>query len=269
MKAGTTSLHADLSIVRGVYMSENKEPEILLNNSAESILNLYRNLFLFSGKSTFYWGEASTAYTKRKYSEIAARNFHALSGSEKTKLIFVYRDPIKRAVSQVKHDLAHGVITYKNLFSNAYLDEVVSNSDYVNCIKPWLDKFDIKNFHFIRFEDYISRKSEVIKQTLDFLGLQVGFDNNIQQETVLNSSSDRVVLPGWVRRITVNTHIYQYFLKPLINKKTRNALAKILSKRRVAEITDEDLDRLSSLIANKFNDGDFIDFESFLLGVKR
>ena len=45
------------------------------------------------------------------------------------------------------------------------------NSMYYLFIKEWLDVFPREQFHFIKMEDYVTRKEDVLNRVFKFLGV--------------------------------------------------------------------------------------------------
>lgn len=229
MKCGTTTVHDDLSRHERIFMGEQKEPEILMKlKDKKSMLRDYSRLF--SGKKEGQiLGEASTAYTKYNSAEVSCANLKMLLGGDGCKFIFIYRDPVDRALSQIKHDYAHHEIDYKD---EAYLLSVFKNGIYDECLKPWLDNFPFDSFYFVRFEEYIDNREEKVEDILRFLGIFEGFGGARPDLSArLNSADERVVVPKILRFLVTERYYYRYFVKNIISGRFRSVLANIFNVR--------------------------------------
>ncbi len=120
--------------------------------------------------------------------------------SRDTKMIFMMRNPVDRSYSAYKYFLARGflpmdiVVADKkkghakafDLYVHSVLDDrkkradimkrrmkylVLSQSNYGACVGEYLNSFDLKNMHFIIFEEFVSDEQKTCKELYDFLGI--------------------------------------------------------------------------------------------------
>jgi hypothetical protein len=102
MKCGTSTLHEQLALRSGLFMSRPKEPNFFSDDSQFARgVEWYAGLFTAASPGQVC-GESSTHYTKLPTLPRAAERMHALL--PKARLIYVMRDPVERIVSQYLHE---------------------------------------------------------------------------------------------------------------------------------------------------------------------
>jgi hypothetical protein len=117
-------------------------------------------------------GEVSTAYSMLPESEGVAERAHELL--PEAKIIYVVRDPIKRALSHHQHMINWSGDGQMDADINLAIDshpEIVNYSCYAMQLEPWVKEFGKSNILIIRFEDYVSRRSETLEIVFQFLGV--------------------------------------------------------------------------------------------------
>ena len=97
-KCGTTSLHTYLGLHPEIGVSREKELNFFLRPDGERDLDWYRSWF---DPSKPVRGEASPGYTNHPLRPGVPERMHAVVPD--ARLIFVVRDPLKRALSQYRH----------------------------------------------------------------------------------------------------------------------------------------------------------------------
>jgi hypothetical protein len=228
MKAGTTSLYRDLHGHPQVFVPEEKEPECLLKakGSVETARKDFSSLFRGAPAGKLC-GEASTGYTKRPLSEGVAQLALDLCGPE-LKLIFLERDPVKRAISHFRHEVLAGRVpedadAEQEILTNPIYAQI---SAYAYQIAPWCAAFPDDNILRLSFESYIADKAGTLEKVYQFLGVECP-DSAIGTQEVHNSSSDRPTPPGFLKWL-IATRLYQRGVKRLVPWGLRNLVAQRL-----------------------------------------
>jgi len=141
MKCATTTLHEQLSLQPGVFMSRLKEPNFFSDDDQYGRgPDWYASLFREAGPDDLC-GESSTHYTKLPtYPETVARISRALPG---VKLIYVMRHPVERLVSHYRHERSVGRLDGGGGLEGAVerLPELVDYGRYAMQLTPYLDAF--------------------------------------------------------------------------------------------------------------------------------
>jgi len=190
-RCGTTSLHAYLKDIHGIYMSPVKEPNYFsrkLVPDNHPLLNPIRDkqkyLSLFDDvNDEKIIGEASPLYL----SDSDAPNLiHEVSPN--ASILITLRDPIQRALSHFTLVISDGGST--NTFHQELQDEFkyglgditkphlfLISGLYSENIKKYQQLFGSKNVKIIIFEEFIQNPKKTIKEVLDFLGVRQSLTN--------------------------------------------------------------------------------------------
>ncbi|MAI79474.1 MAG: hypothetical protein CL917_11070 [Deltaproteobacteria bacterium] len=188
MKSGTTTLAFDLETHPQITFPGGKEVGDLVSQDIltdEGRMN-YGNVFSETPKEILV-GDADPRYTYKK-SVDTARNALQICGKD-LKLIYIMRNPIKRAISHHTHFYQRGACSAdasKELLAD---DLYVDFSRYAYQIQFWLEHFDRKNFLFLQFEDYVSDRKAGYERVVRHLGLEPQPD--FLNETILNQAKDK------------------------------------------------------------------------------
>ncbi|WP_424151570.1 sulfotransferase family protein [Sinimarinibacterium flocculans] len=241
MKAGTTSLYADLCTHPAIFMPANKEPESLATDDVLTPGGRRRYAQLFGRARPGQWvGEASTAYTKWPDQPDAARRAKDIWGPD-LKVIYMVREPVARIVSHYNHDVQEGV--QRAPFSEAlrrdsrYLDY----TRYARQLEFWLAEFGADAVKVLRFEDYVANKPTALAQLATHLGVPV--DGFTGSDGAANASDGKLLAPAWLRQGALRSHLYLNVVKPMLPAGMRAHAKRWLSRRAspalsVADVSD-------------------------------
>lgn len=220
MKAGTTTLHRDLSQHPDVFLSVPKEPEVLIRyDKREEMLSDYAFLFKRARRGQKL-GEASTAYTKRPTHEGVAEKAKALCGSQ-LKIIYIRREPIDRILSQYEHESQFGLIDGSLEEALRTHSRLIDYSRYEWQIAPWLAAFGEENVLQLTLEDYSARRFETLDRVLCFLELDPSRLPAIDTTTAYNRRDQQKSVDNPLLRSLIYSSFYQRNLKPLIPERLR------------------------------------------------
>lgn len=261
MKSGSTSIYNILNQVENIYMPANKEPNTLSTDKVYQEKEAYYKLIGATQKANFI-GEASTCYTKFPDHKNIPKRALDILGSQ-TKIIYIVRDPLKRALSHINHDISLKIIkeedARKALFSQT---KYANYSDYRLQLKQWVNFFPRDNFLVIRFEDFINRSEEEINKILFFLGVPPQEDLNYSVKA--NASEQKLVPHPFIRWFIISD-AYRNNLKRFIPLNLTNRFKIIFSNKAKSsklELNKEEED----VFLSKCNGFDYFDlnFSTYL-----
>lgn len=201
MKAGTTSLvdilnqHTNISIPKKelYFFSQDKIYSKGYEWYAEQLKSNSKNKKELVGEKC-----VSYSYVSKSAQRIQQYN-------QNIKFIWILRNPTERTYSNYLHNYYNGI---ENLsFENALIREserIKDNiylgykcrSNYINQINNYLNYFDINQFLFVEFEDFISNNKNVLNKILLFL--------NVEQQELNYAYSNRTkktIFPSLIFKI--------------------------------------------------------------------
>lgn len=188
-KAGTSSLHAYLQAVPGIFMSRIKEPNYFArivvpdDHPVRPIRDEQKYLQLFSAATTeAIIGEASPTYLADSEAPRLIREV-----SPGARILISLRDPVERAYS-------HYLMMRNNGFANeSFLAEaqrglrlqgqrniIILRPDvglYHEQVRRHLETFGTGQVKIIIFEEFMVDVSGTLRQIAEFLGIQQDFSN--------------------------------------------------------------------------------------------
>jgi hypothetical protein len=214
MKAGTTSLYMDLLENPGVFMPQDKEPHVLIDDrvlTTDDGERHYAELFR-SVKPGQICGEASTGYSKRPtYEGVAGRARKVLG--QKLRIIYMVREPVSRIISQHKHRSISGGAPSDLATAIASDTTYVDYSRYAWQLEPWIQEFGLGAIMVVRFEDYVANRVATVAKINSFLGVPVHTES-IDQSRAFNQSHQKPVANGFWKLIQTNA-VYRQVVRPL------------------------------------------------------
>jgi len=168
MKCGTSTLHEQLALRSGFFMSRPKEPNFFSDDSEFARgVEWYAGLFAGASERQLC-GESSTHYTKLPTHPHAAARMHTLL--PKARLVYVMRDPVERVVSQYLHEWSTREV-------EGSLEEVVERHErfvayscYARQLAPYLERFGAGSILPVFFERLVAHPEEELARVCRFLG---------------------------------------------------------------------------------------------------
>ncbi|MFT5868804.1 MAG: hypothetical protein ACI8TF_000912 [Paracoccaceae bacterium] len=229
MKAGTTTLYADLRTVAGLYLPPEKEPEDLTSDTVLEAAGLQAYLAKFcDAPANALCGEASTAYSKRPTFEGVAERALRVCGPD-LKVIYLLRDPIARIESQYRHEWGLG-LEARPLKMAAFDSTYLGYSRYDWQLAPWRAVLPPEQILILRIEDYLADRQAGLNQMCAFLGVAAGQSGN---EHLNASFGKRIARRGGLAERIMRAPLYQYHLKPYLPKALHRAGRRLLLQRTV------------------------------------
>jgi hypothetical protein len=181
MKCGTSALHRYLDLHPEVAMSEPKELNFFYgldgaSGDAWHPGNWQRGLEWYAS----HWpaavpvrGESSPGYTSPSHAGVAGRMAAVIPS---TKLIYLVRDPVDRALSQYRHHVADG--TEGRSPEEALLDpasQYVLRGRYFDRVRPFLEVFPRSRIAIISREELLMQRRTSLRTLFSFLEVDASF----------------------------------------------------------------------------------------------
>lgn len=209
-RSGTTWLYHLLDRHPAVHMAKPVSPEpkfFLVDEIYEKGLDYYAETWFSGVPFGKLAGEKSTNYLE---SEVAARRIHAdVPG---TKLIFILRDPVDRAVSNWRWSRMNGKETLS--FGEALRMEEQREAEYPpelrfvrpysyysrglyrRMLQPYVDRFGLERILVLRYEDVSERPARLAKSVHRFLEISEREDDTSGLGIINSSNNDEVNAPA-------------------------------------------------------------------------
>jgi len=168
MKCGTSTLHEQLALRSGFFMSRPKEPNFFSDDPIYARgVAWYASLFAPAAPGQLC-GESSTHYTKLPTFPATAERMHALL--PKAKLVYVMRDPLERVVSQYLHEWSTREVEGSLEEAIAREERFVAYSCYAHQLAPWRERFGAAAILPVAFERMVAFPDEELARLCRFLG---------------------------------------------------------------------------------------------------
>ncbi|HMB05265.1 MAG TPA: sulfotransferase, partial [Isosphaeraceae bacterium] len=170
MKSATSTLHEQLAVQPGIFMSRPKEPNFFSNDEIVARgPDWYRALFAAADWRDLC-GESSMHYTKLPtYPRTIERMIRALP---RVKLIYIMRDPIDRLVSQYLHYSIRGEIDVPIDEALARHPELTDYSRYSMQLEPFLGAFGPESVLPVFFERLVKHPQAELERICRFIGYE-------------------------------------------------------------------------------------------------
>lgn len=246
MKCGTSSLHEQLALRSGLWMSTPKEPNFFSDGELVR-RGLADYSALFGGAhADQLCGESSTHYTKLPtYAGTAERMREFLP---RAKFIYIMRDPIDRMVSQYIHEWTQR--EFEGDIEDAVLtcERYVAYSSYARQLKPFLAGWGPDHVLPICFERMVRSPNEELARVCAFIGDRTpdapNWDRSKERQ---NTSSERV------RRSAVREKLLEIgavrVLKEYVPQQIRSRIRSHWQMRKRPELSAAVRDALESRLA--------------------
>ena len=264
MKSATSTLHEQLALQPGIFMSTPKEPNFFSDDDVYQLgLNWYQGLFENADLNDIC-GESSTHYTKLPdYPQTLNRMSAYLPD---LKLIYVIRHPIERLVSHYMHQWSQNVIRADINTAIDSFPELINYSLYSMQIKPYIEQYGSENILLVFSEAFRKQPELELERVARFIGYDepVVWHETLPEQNVSNQRVRR--FKGY--NFLVNNPILAILRRSLIPKGLRNFVKKQLVMKKRPELTvesqiklekifNDDLNILSQLTGTEINLGNY------------
>jgi sulfotransferase family protein len=168
MKCGTSTLHEQLALRSGFFMSRPKEPNFFSDDPQFARgIEWYAGLFAGASERQLC-GESSTHYTKLPTYPRAVERLHA--ALPKAKLVYIMRDPVERLLSQYIHEWS--TREFEGTLEDAVErhERFVAYSCYARQLEPYLERFGAAAILPVFFERMVAFPDDELARVCRFLG---------------------------------------------------------------------------------------------------
>ena len=243
MKCATSTLHEQLALQPGIFMTEPKEPNFFSDNEEyQRGMDWYLSLFT-EAQATDICGESSTHYTKLPtYPETVSR---IAAEFPELKFIYVMRHPIDRLVSQYIHEWTEGVISVDINEAIDQFPQLIEYSLYTRQLAPYFQQFGQSMVLPVFFERLLTESQSELERICSFIGYgdvpRWNFDLDAQ-----NVSQERIRRSKW-RDFLVEAPILKQLRRLFIPKSLRTWVRSLWTMKQKPQLTPEKLARLQEI----------------------
>jgi len=243
MKCATSSLHEQLALQQGIFMTELKEPNFFSNDEQYAQgMEWYLSHFA-PAKPDEICGESSTHYTKLPtYPQTIDRIRQHFPD---VKLIYVMRHPIDRLVSQYIHEWTERVISVDINQAVSQNPELIAYSQYSMQLQPYFDTFGQDRVLPVFFERMIKHPQEELERVCRFIGYK-GKPVWDDQLNAQNVSTERMRQSGW-RDFLVEAPGLKQLRRWFIPKSFRNWVKGLWTLKKKPELTQTQIEYLRAI----------------------
>jgi hypothetical protein len=230
MKAGTTSLTADLEALPAIYVPSVKEPHFLCSDAIldPGAVRDYSRLFERAAAAQLC-GEASTGYSKLPDVRGVPARARQLLGGE-LRLIYIVRNPVARAVSHHYHLSRDGRIGLNADEAIQTTPALIDYGRYWMQLAAWLEHFPAERIRVVVFEEYIRDPRATLNQLARFLGVEPPGGGN--EFAGPRNTGETVLVPRRGLQRLVNSitwsHWYKIYVHPrlprMVSRVAKSAL---------------------------------------------
>ncbi len=209
MRSGTTWLatqlaaHSEIRMGRKeIHFFDQKLTRLGRPGSARDVFNQLRYVARFARASGGggIRGEVTPSYALLEPRVIARIS----TWMPEVKLLFLMRDPIERAWSQARNDFpvwrgkAIREVERDELIRFFEIDSVRRRSDYLGCLRRWMEHFPSEQFFIGFMDDIRERPEELLRRALAFLGAGTERTDGAPLDLPVGAS-EPAPMPDWVR----------------------------------------------------------------------
>ncbi|MEQ9552856.1 MAG: sulfotransferase [Coleofasciculus sp. G3-WIS-01] len=243
MKCATSTLHEQLAVQPGIFMSELKEPNFFSDDDQYAKGMDWYLAHFQPANANDICGESSTHYTKfPTYPKTIERLYNHLPD---VKLIYVMRHPIDRLVSQYIHEWSQRVITVEINQAIAQHPELIYYSQYTRQLQPYFDTFGQQRILPVFLERLFKYPQQELERVCGFIGYpgQPIWDNELSTRNV---STERM-RTSKIRDFFVEAPLLKQMRRWLIPKSFRNWVRSLWTMKQKPELESEQVEHLQAI----------------------
>nr|WP_320165796.1 sulfotransferase [uncultured Methylophaga sp.] len=246
MKSATSTLHEQLALQPGIFMSTPKEPNFFSDDDVYQLgSNWYQGLFESANRNDIC-GESSTHYTKLPdYPHTLDRMSSYLP---ELKLVYVIRHPVERLVSHYIHQWSQNVIRDDINTAIDLFPELINYSLYSMQIIPYIEQYGRENILLVFSEAFRKEPELELARVARFIGYDkpVTWHETLPEQNVSNQRVRR--FKGY--DLIVNNPILASLRRSLVPRGLRDFVKQQLVMKERPELTTRSLEKLEKI----FND---------------
>jgi len=266
MKSATSTLHAQLALQDGVFMSTPKEPNYFSDDVEYARGERWYQSLFSNAKALDICGESSTHYTKLPDSPLTVERM--ARQLKKPKFVYVMRHPIDRLISHYIHQWSQNKFKCDINQAIDQYEELTAYGCYARQLEPYFKQFGHDSVLPVFNEGIRLNSQNQLQRVADFIGLDapVVWKNDL---AVQNVSGDRVrafkgyslLIESRVMTFLRRLLVPQYFrdrVKQGLVMKERPVISNVQLERLVG-VFDEDLSVLGGWLGVDLNCENFIE----------
>ena len=251
MKCATTTLHDQLALQPGIFMSTPKEPCFFSDDDVYARgIGWYRSLFEGAGPGDIR-GESSTHYTKLPTHPRSVERM--VEHIPDARLIYVMRHPIERLISQYVHEWSMRTLVDPIDRAVDTVPALVDYGRYDLQIAPFLRAWGPERVLPVFFERLTAEPAEELNRVGRFIGCRSHL--TWTQEAGRRNAGEQRLRRTPLRDFLVNTPMLKTLRRTLVPRSVRERVKRLWSigdrpvlspamRMRLERIYDEDLARL-------------------------
>jgi len=240
MKSATSTLHEQLFLQEGIFMTTPKEPNYFSDDAIYAKGEAWYEGLFSEAKEGDLCGESSTHYTKSPDYPLTLERMSAKLKAPK--LVYVMRHPVDRLVSHYIHQWSRNIFKCDINGAIDQYDELIDYGCYAKQIKPYIAEYGVENILFVFMEAIKECPQTQLEKVADFIGYkgQVVWQDELPKQ---NISSERIrVFPGY--KVLVDSAFMEWLRRNFIPQFIRNAIKARLMKKNRPEINDKNMAKL-------------------------
>jgi hypothetical protein len=223
MKCATSTLHEQLALHPGFFMTDPKEPQFFSDDSVYARGPEWYSSLFEGARQDDLCGESSTHYTKLPTHPNTVERMQEHLPPE-TRFIYIMRHPIHRLVSQYIHEWTQGLVDDP---INAAVDTfpgLVEYGCYAMQLEPYLHAFGRDRILPIFFESLTARPQHELDRVARFLGIAP--ELRWQELEKQNVSAERMRVSP-LRDLILDAPVLSQIRRSLVPKSVRNRIKQL------------------------------------------
>lgn len=249
MKSATSTLHAQLALQPGIFMTTPKEPNYFSDDAQYAKGEAWYSGLFQPAQAGDICGESSTHYTKLPdYPLTVERMARSL---EKPKFIYVIRHPIDRLISHYIHQWSENVFKCDINEAIDRYEELTTYSCYARQLMPFIKQFGKENVLLVFTEAIRREPQKQLEKVADFIGYEgeVNWHDDLEPQNV---SRQRIrAFPGY--KLLVESNIMTMLRRTLVPKAFRERVKKRYTLQHRPVIDEQHLTRLKQVFNTDLN----------------
>lgn len=225
MKAGSTTLHADLSAAFEGFALQKESDFLFSSHRARSRVTdtIPQDARVVVDVSATYAMSPERRCPAETLAEVSDGNCC---------VVYIVRNPIDRILSHLRHDLARGIVEGNPDQIVLSDTRFIQYSLYSMQLAEWQNHFGNERIVVLRFEEYVSDRLGAVRSIAEVsrATLRPGFDASSLDQDGQNRGSERPVATGLVRRL-IETPAYKSLSKSQFTQPLRSGAKKLLLSR--------------------------------------
>ncbi len=170
MKGATSTLHTQLAMQSGIFMTTPKEPNYFSDDAEYERGEQWYNSLFDEAMAGDLCGESSTHYTKLPDYPLTTRRM--AKRLKNPKLIYVMRHPVDRLISHYIHQWSQNVIKCDINEAIDKYEELTAYSCYARQLAPFFKQFGQSNVLPVFTEVIRQDPQKQLERVADFIGYQ-------------------------------------------------------------------------------------------------